>query len=264
VPDAFARAGALEYACNICGTSNALDRTRLGREIADCRGCGSTMRFRAVVGLLARELFGATLGIDEFPPCPRLRGLGMSDWAGYADRLAACMDYTNTFFHQPPRLDITRIPDELVGSCDFLISSDVLEHVVPPVGAAFSGARRLLKPGGLLVLTVPFRAVGEHTVEHFPALNEWTLARQGDGGWRLDNRRRDGTREVFTDLNFHGGPGTTLEMRVFTRASLISELEHAGFRDIRVASEPMPGIGVVWPSFPDPRAGKSLPVVARA
>lgn len=222
------------------------------------------MRFRAVVGLLAGELFGSRLCIQDFPTSPRLRGIGTSDWEGYADRLATRMDYTNTFFHQSPHLDITRVPDELARSCDFLISSDVLEHVVPPVGAAFAGAKKLLKPGGLFVLTVPFRAFGEHTVEHFPDLNEWTLQAGDDGRWRLDNRRRDGSREAFTDLKFHGGPGSTLEMRVFTRESVMIELGRAGFHDIRVAGEQMPDIGVVWPAFPDPRAGKSLPLVARA
>ena len=256
-------ADGLAFRCNICGARNTSRLGELAREHQDC-GCGSTVRSRAVIGLLAKELFGSTLCIEDFPPSPGLRGIGLSDWPGFADRLAAQLDYTNTFFHQPPRLDITDVPQALAASADFMISSDVFEHVVPPVAAAFEGARRLLKPGGLLVLTVPFRALGEHTIEHFPDLHDWSLGQDDAGVWRLENRRRNGSREVFTDLQFHGGPGTTLEMRVFTRESLLRELVRAGFRDVRVADEPMPEIGVVWPVFPDYRAGKSLPVVARA
>lgn len=219
---------------------------------------------RAIIGLLSLELFGLVLPIKDFPTKVGLKGVGLSDWEGYASRLAQTIDYTNTFYHQPPTLDITQVPDELAGTCDFLISSDVFEHVLPPVGAAFAGARRLLKPGGLLVLTVPFGVSGEDTIEHFQNLHSWSMAQDETGAWRLDNQREDGTRESFTDLKFHGGPGATLEMRVFMRESLLVELARAGFREVRIASEPMPEIGVIWPEFPDRRAGKSLPVIARA
>lgn len=222
------------------------------------------MRMRAVVGLLAIELFGEPLPIADFPRLPRFKGIGTSDAEGYAGRLSSSLDYSNTFFHKEPRLDITKVPSDLAGSLDFLISSDVFEHVVPPISAAFTGARRLLKPGGLFVLTVPFRAVGSETVEHFPELHDWSLTKRSDDTWRLDNRRKDGVVETFTDLGFHGGEGATLEMRIFTQDSLLMELDRAGFQDVRIAGEAIPEIGVIWPEPPDRRANKSLPVIARA
>lgn len=48
--------------------------------------------------------------------------------------------------------DMAPVPD---GSYDTVVCSEVLEHVVAP-GAALSEIARVLKPGGRLVLTVPF------------------------------------------------------------------------------------------------------------
>lgn len=42
-----------------------------------------------------------------------------------------------------------------------------------------------------------------------------------------------GKHEDFRDLVFHGGPGSTLEMRVFSRESVIDNLGKASFVDIR-------------------------------
>ncbi len=52
--------------------------------------------------------------------------------------------------------DITRLtlPDE---SLDLIVSSDVLEHV-PDFAAALSESRRVLRPGGVHIFTVPPRA----------------------------------------------------------------------------------------------------------
>lgn len=248
----------VRFQCNICGRHCSAPRASLDRETSSCDGCGSTLRMRAVMALLSRELFGRVLPIDAFPREPRLRGIGLSDWDEYARRLARVADYTNTWYHQPPRLDITDVGDDLAGSCDFLVSTDVFEHVAPPVSLAFAGARRLLKPGGVLVLTVPYALEFSHTLEHFPELHRWALEAGGPGGWRLRNTRRDGVEEVFEDLVFHGGPGTTLEMRLFSRDSLLAELHAAGFRDVRIAGEDIPEAGVHWPCT------WSLPVLARA
>lgn len=246
------------YRCNICGATNDTDPAAMGREEPDCQGCGSTLRMRAMIGLLACELFGAPLAIADFPVRKDIRGVGLSDWDEYAKRLTERLDYTNTYYHQPPRLDITDIPDDQAGSCDFIISSDVFEHVLPPVSLAFRGARRLLKPGGMLLLSVPYMLEQHTTHEHFPDLHEWSLQQGEPGQWQLLNRTKDGREQRFSDLVFHGGPGSTLEMRLFARQALLDELADAGFHDVRIADEAMPEIGVLW------SVTWSLPVIARA
>lgn len=247
----------MQYTCNICGVRNECQVYQLGRETPDCVGCGSNVRMRAIIGLLSLELFGKRMPIDAFPEDRGIRGIGLSDWDAYAERLGARLSYTNTYYHQEPLLDITRVPEAWTGSCDFLISTDVFEHVLPPVSEAFTGARQLLKDGGALILTVPYSIAPVQTVEHFPSLHEWTLEQGEEGAWELHNTRADGTLEVFTDLVFHGGPGSTLEMRLFSQQSLLEELERAGFSSVRIAADPMPEIGVIWGH------AWSLPIVAK-
>ena len=119
--------------------------------------------------MLSLELLGRSLCLSEFPTRPDIIGLGMSDWDGYASVLAQKFSYQNTYYHQEPRLDIRDIDPKLEGTMDFVISSDVFEHVPPPVSMAFENARRLLKPNGILVFSTPYSKETE-TVEHFPEL----------------------------------------------------------------------------------------------
>jgi SAM-dependent methyltransferase len=213
------------------------------------------VRLRGMVALLSRELFGVALALPDFPVVKSVRGIGMSDPPELATPLAEKLDYTNTFYHQAPVLDATAPSPNEAGRYDFILSSEVMEHVPPPVERAFANLCGLLKPDGFLVLTVPYRLGGE-TAEHFPELNEYTLAAPG-GRTVLVNRRRDGSLEVFSNLSFHGGHGSTLEMRVFSEESLKQVLLGAGFRDVHIASENVPEFGVehaeTW----------SLPVLAR-
>ncbi|HEX5631825.1 MAG TPA: class I SAM-dependent methyltransferase, partial [Gemmatimonadales bacterium] len=101
---------------------------------------------------LALALHGRPLALPDFPEDRGVKGLGMSDWAGYAEPLAAKLDYVNTFYHREPRLDITDLPAEMEGRYRFLLSSDVFEHI-PPAGleAAFRNSRRLLADDGFFV-----------------------------------------------------------------------------------------------------------------
>jgi hypothetical protein len=62
----------------------------------------------------------------------------------------------------------------------------------------------------------------------------------------LINRTRDGHSEEYTGLIFHGGPSSTLEMRVFALAPLLQQLERAGFREVQVLAEPVFDFGIYW------------------
>ena len=166
----------------------------------------------------------------------------MTDWVGYAHRLATKFDYTNTYYHKAPRLDIvdesTLTPDHY----DFLLSSDVMEHVRPPVADGFVNALRILKPGGVFVVTVPCSAEPT-TREHFPELKDYELARFRDELVLL-NRTADGRLQAFDSLVFHGGPGEAMEMRTFSRTGVAQELRNAGFVDVSIIDD-HPGFGIV-------------------
>ncbi len=249
--------GTLCFRCNICGEycQTALDR--LGREEVSCKGCGSSPRMRAIIRVLSTELFGKNLLLRDFPVHPDMRGLGMTDWEGYANRLAEKFSYQNTYYHQEPRLDISavEIPAHLLAN-DFIISSEVFEHVVPPVSRAFENVSKMLKPGGLFVLTVPYTNKKE-TIEHFPELHNFTVV-EDDKAFVLRNKTREGVIQEFRHLVFHGGPGTTLEMRVFSENSIIQHLRNAAFHAIKVHREPDFAHGVWWPQ------SWSLPISARS
>lgn len=190
------------------------------------------------------ELFGKSLALPDFPVRKDLVGWGMSD-SGYADGLSRKLGYVNTFYHKEPCLDITgEFDPNLAGRLDFMISTEVFEHITPPVSAGFKNIRYLLKPGGVLVFSVPYIFDGE-SQEHFPELYHYEIFQRA-GRHVLRNVTRDGREQVFEDLVFHGGSGSTLEMRVFSRNSMLNELKQAGFREVKIYSEPCWEFGIYW------------------
>ena len=244
------------FRCNICGAENTVAPQRLERESRSCSGCGSSVRLRAVIHVLSTELFGRSLPLLDFPRREDLVGAGMTDPDGYAAALARTFSYTNTYYHQEPRLDITAPDARWERSLDFLICSEVFEHVPPPVSLAFDNLRRIIKPDGVVVFTVPYKNI-RHTVEHFPELHEYKIALEG-GKHVLRNRTRDGREQEFRDLEFHGGPGETLEMREFAGTDVLGEFRRAGFGEVKVYREPCPEYGIYW------RSEEGLPMSARA
>ena len=255
-PAALAPDTAVNFRCNLCGARNSTVLAQLSREMPSCSGCGSNVRFRAMARLVVHELLGRDAALPDLPKHRDIAGLGLSDVAAYALPLADKFAYENTWFHMAPQLDIANASPERFGRYDFVIASDVFEHVAPPVARAFENARKLLKPGGRFIFTVPF-SLESDTAEHFPDLHDWTMA-EHDGCWRLTNTTAAGARQTFDDLVFHGGPGTTLEMRLFSRAGLEREFARAGFARVRVAAEPYLPFGILWPE------PFSVPMVAYA
>lgn len=102
-------------------------------------------------------------------------------------------------------------------SFDFLMSFDVLEHV-PDNDAAFSEIARVLKPGGKLLLTIPFTADRE----------EMTVrAEMG----------RDGGIVHHLPIEMHGNPTDPLNGALCFRHygwDTLAHLRRLGFRDLLV------------------------------
>jgi SAM-dependent methyltransferase len=189
------------------------------------------------------ELFGRSLAIPDFPHRPELTGIGLSDWEGYASQLTGKLGYTNTYYHQQPFCDITSPDPSLFGRYDFLISTDVFEHIAPPISKAFENARRLLKPNGVMIFTVPY--VEGKTHEHFPELHQYSLEKR-EHEWVVINQTADGRTQEFTEVTFHGGPGTVIEMRLFGKESLLSNVGDAGFGAVEIYSEENLAAGIRW------------------
>lgn len=243
-----------DFQCNLCGRYSRVPERRIGREVVSCR-CGSTVRQRGLIHVLSTRLFGSSLTLPDFPVRKDLVGLDMSGSATYSEVLTRKLDFTNTFLHQEPFLDIVAPAPRWFSSCDFVLSSDVFEHVLAPVSVAFQNAYEILKPGGILVLTVPYTPHGS-TVEHFGLLHDFEIVER-DGEKVLIDRKPDGTVNEFHDLVFHGGDGSTLEMRVFSLKGLLEEIRAAGFVDVKVHGDPFPQFGIHWPE------AWSLPVSAK-
>ena len=249
------RSGSIgKFLCNICGSLNVSSADASEREAVSCSHCRSSIRYRAVVLALSRALFGLDLTLPEFPTLKSLRGLGLSDSDVYAVPLERCFTYTNTFYHRDPSLDLLRPDEREFGRYDFVICSDILEHVSEPVGVAFSTLARLLKPSGVLILTVPYSLEPE-TIEHFPLLAESVLAEVNDRTV-LVGHMVTGEYRVFEDLVFHSGAGATLERRIFSDRDIRTALSAAGFIHVRMETIGSRAFGV---SFVNPC---SLPIVA--
>jgi len=219
----------ISFTCNICGTPNAMEEVPW--EPSSCSGCRSNVRMRALVYLLSVELFGTARPLFEFPAFKNVKGLGLSDEWLYANPLAEKLDYTNTYYDRVPFLDITEPHPDQYGTYDFILSSDVFEHVAPPVERTFEEAFRLLKPNGFLCITVPSSATAEDTVEYYPDLHHYSIVELG-GEHVLINRKQDKAFEIHENLEFHGGFGATLVMRVFAQRDLERKLRAAGFRKL--------------------------------
>jgi SAM-dependent methyltransferase len=199
---------------------------------------------RAIIYMLALELFGEARPLPEFPRCDNVKGFGMSDAQCYATLLAEKTNYTNTFYDRQPYLDITESHTDQHGTYDFILSSDVFEHVAPPIERAFEEAFRLLKPYGVLCITVP-SVIADETDEHYPDLYQYSVIELA-GEHVLINRKKDRTLEIHDNLVFHGGIGATLEMRLFSQASLVRKLKGAGFSDVVLQMEPVERFGIVF------------------
>jgi SAM-dependent methyltransferase len=210
---------------------------------------------RAIIRILSLELFGKSLAIPDFPIRHDIVGMGMSDWEEYAERLKHKLNYRNTYYHKEPKLDIISIPSDLEGKFDFIISTDVFEHVEPPISIAFENTRNFLKPNGVFIFSVPYLKEGK-TIEHFPELYRYEIIKNNDSCF-LKNITRNGVEQIYNHLVFHGGEGTSLEMRSFSESSLMEEFLKAGFKNVEIYRDQDLKYGIRW------EIDWSLPIAAR-
>jgi len=218
------------------------------REALTCVHCGSSVRLREVTAAVGREVLGTTVAARDWPGRKELTGIGFSDPDVYAEHLNRVTSYQNTWFHQEPRVDVTDLASFGGRTYDFAVCSDVLEHIPAPVDRAFDNLFRILNVGGTLVLNVPMR--DGTTLEHYPELTDFVTVEEADG-WVLAGTRPDGTSYRARDVVFHGGPGTTAEMRLYGREDVRGHLHRAGFVDVVEHREEEERSGIVHDGTPE-------------
>jgi SAM-dependent methyltransferase len=138
--------------------------------------------------------------LKHWPVRKNISGVGMSDWPGYANLLRMKFSYENTFYDHKPMLDIINLSERYVGKYDFVICSDVFEHILRPLQQGFDNLFRLLKPGGTLIFSVPYTRSAQ-TVEHYPGLHDYEIL-DFHGTKILVNRDPTGSLQVYDRLTF--------------------------------------------------------------
>lgn len=230
------------FICNLTGNEFHIDDREKHREGGTVFDANS--RIRALVYVLLKTVFKSDKTLNNIVPNKKISGIGMSDSNNLASKLSEKCHYINTFYHTYPFLDVHN--DNHVSNynnLDFIISSDVFEHIspYPTIQSAFNNLFKMLKPGGTLIFSVPF--IYDNYYEHFPSLYNYSIGfDEKVAKYYIKNVTIDGEEELIytyttpcgkeSDLCFHGGPGSTLEMRIFSYDALIQYLKIAGFKDI--------------------------------
>lgn len=205
----------VQFQCNICGAPNSVPRSMIDRETPSCRECGSTPRSRGLIDALTSRLYDKPTVLSTLSEQKGVKGLGFSDWDGYAELLASRFDYVNTYFRSDPVLDIAAPPAETDGNFDFVLASEVFDHVVGDVEQVFANVRAMLKSRGVLVFTVPYVLDGP-TVEYEGASDP------------------SSPTAGFTPA------------RQFSLESLLYVMDRAGFEDVQVHDEVRRDFGIWW------------------
>jgi SAM-dependent methyltransferase len=232
------------FSCNICSKVSIAPLPEVKyREGASCYHCGSNSRYRSIVASLSEEIFGEIIPLPDFRKSKSIVGIGMSDSPIYAKPLSKKFLYKNTFYHKEPKLDIMSLSKEMYDKADFIISSEIFEHVPPPVDLAFDNLFKILKKGGVCIFSVPYNNQGT-TQEHFPELFEYKIVTRNENQV-LINKTREDIEQSFENLCFHGGPGATLEMRKFSKTSLLDHIAKAGFTKIKLHDNSIPEYGIL-------------------
>lgn len=222
--------------CPICGSEGTMffdmpDRKLRAdhgigilRETLNCKSCGSTMRHRTMAVTLLKVVNQRTrwqLGtIQQLADATwDFRILDTDSFSPIAVRLKHNRNYT-TSEYMPAQAFGAEVAERLFnvdlqricfadGSFDYVMSSDVMEHV-PDDQSAHREIHRCLKAGGAYLFTVPY--------DHSMQANRMLAAIQ------------NGQHVFYETPHYHGDPltGQIVAYRIYGR-QLIEDLSHLGF-----------------------------------
>jgi SAM-dependent methyltransferase len=200
--------------CNICGQGGPFLFPERGREGLVCRNCAASARQRAVIYALGTVLGEGDRGLADWAHKPEICVLEASGRGGHPVLLAEKLRYATADYQPDPLGELRPFADRAdlehlayaSDSLDFVLAGDVFEHVRHD-DLAFREVHRALKPGGSLILTVPYRADAD------------TLVRV----------QVDGDQDVLLmEPEYHGGGGSSLAYRTYGR-DLLDRLRDHGF-----------------------------------
>lgn len=214
------------WTCITCGHLHRGMPRDVARESALCVSCGASWRVRATVLALLQGLRIDPRPLPDVGADWSRRGVGCSDHPALASRLPSRFLYTNTHLEKYPFLDVLQPPKEVLGDFEFVICSDVMEHVEPPYQRGFDGLASLLRPGGFAVVSVPLtQGDGEGTVEFYPGLRSFEVVEGPAVRW-ID---AEGEEHLDESPEMHGGDGLVLAFRRFVVRDVVKGLLQAGF-----------------------------------
>lgn len=214
------------FICVNCGLRSLHGKP--SREGMACYRCGATWRARAMVLSVLQSLGHSGVPLSDLITNSKIRGIGISDHKKIATTLAKKFDYVNTYFHKAPHLDLTSVDASIIcsGTADFLICSDVLEHIPAPIETALQGIYCMLAKGGVAIISVPYKSFGSND-EFYPDLVSYEV--QGNQISWVDSL---GVSHIDTEPEFHGGSGQTLAFRLWALSDLKKALHEVGFTSI--------------------------------
>jgi SAM-dependent methyltransferase len=214
-----------------------------------CRQCKSTWRARAVlISLLTSLGYSENRFLRIESDFSRV-GLGISDDINIVKYLSSHFMYSNSFYDAFPFLDLRSVPSIAQEKFEFVICSDVLEHVDKDLEKAIAGVYQLIKQGGFAIITVPIGRE-DKTFEYYPGLSRFKIL-ESEVHWE----NKSGIQFVDQNPDFHGGRGQNLAFRQFSREQICNLLSKSGFEKIHdlsfnrrygVPALERPGIFIAW------------------
>lgn len=245
----------MRFTCIICGKENDGD-SPVHREMQFCAGCGSVPRFRGLIlAVMLHVLKDVSRPLVDVAAHPDIKGIGVSDSSIYADVLAERFAYTNTFYHTEPHLDLCQQNSTAkYSNLDFIICSDVIEHTAAVPHLVLRNMLAMLRPGGVIILSAPTYYLAD-TIEHYPRAARLQVIERGND-YEVRWADANGIERVDASPCFHGGPGSTLEMREIAHEALLQDGRDEGFsvETLKFHEE----LGYWWPiddAYPRPEGG---------
>ena len=206
--------------CNICGWRGTFTRTEDGREGYLCGNCSASSRHRAVVSALRLVVGAPAIPLYAWSASHATVILESSARGSYPVMLADKYTYIAPEY-DPAKIAEGARPDRYADfqdlhfakeTMDIVIASEVFEHVRRD-RLGFTEIHRVLKPGGSLILTVPYDPTLETTIQ------------------RIDTSGPEDRH--LLEPEYHGGGGHTLTYRNYGR-DLPALLQEVGFSVLRL------------------------------